>query len=236
MNPLSADTLLSVWERGRDRHPLDRALLLAGAACPEQSYGCLADWPVGRRDGALLQLRCATFGPEFEVYLDCPSCGERLEFAFAGDALQLPEPADGAAIITVQGWRFRLPTSRDLARIAAETDLERAARTLLELCYLADSDRTAPEWSTALLEEAELYMGAADPQADLELDIACAACGHAWKTGFDIGGFFWEEIAARAARLLQEVHLLARAYGWSEREILALSDARRAAYIDRVSA
>jgi len=32
------------------------------------------------------------------------------------------------------------------------------------------------------------------------------------------------------------VHALARTYGWSEREILALGDARRQAYLERVLA
>ena len=37
------------------------------------------------------------------------------------------------------------------------------------------------------------------------------------------------EMAAR--RLLPEVHALASSYGWSEKEILALSPARRRSYI-----
>jgi hypothetical protein len=36
--------------------------------------------------------------------------------------------------------------------------------------------------------------------------------------------------------LLDEVHVLARAYGWNEREILGLSAARRAAYLERALA
>ena len=36
---------------------------------------------------------------------------------------------------------------------------------------------------------------------------------------------------ARARRLLREVDVLARAYGWTEPEVLALDDARRAAYL-----
>ena len=41
---------------------------------------------------------------------------------------------------------------------------------------------------------------------------------------------------SRAVQLLDEVHQLATAYGWTEAEILALSDTRRAAYLDRVTA
>ena len=46
--------------------------------------------------------------------------------------------------------------------------------------------------------------------------------------------FLWDEVDVRARRLLDEVHALAGAYGWSEQRILALSEARRRAYLDRV--
>ena len=38
-----------------------------------------------------------------------------------------------------------------------------------------------------------------------------------------------------AARLLAEIHTLARAYGWSERDLLGMSAVRRAAYLGMVS-
>ena len=42
------------------------------------------------------------------------------------------------------------------------------------------------------------------------------------------------ELEAQAKRLLRSVHVLASAYGWSESEILALSEARRDAYVELV--
>lgn len=87
-----------------------------------------------------------------------------------------------------------------------------------------------------MLHAVEARMAELDPQGDIELDLACDACGHAWQTAFDVCAFFWEEIEARAKRLLQEVRLLASAYGWTERDVLALSDSRRAAYLKMVDA
>ena len=83
-----------------------------------------------------------------------------------------------------------------------------------------------------LLDEVERQLEALDPAADLELAMACGACGHAWQTSLDVGAFVWEEIAGRAAAVLGDVHRLALAYGWSERAILALSPQRRAAYLE----
>lgn len=225
--------VLSVWERGRTSHPLDRALVALAAACPGTPYEKLADMPVGRRDGELLRLRAALFGTELPAYVDCPTCGERLEFTLDGRSLELPAP-DETLPIEVAGLQFRLPTSRDLTEIAGDTDRERAALRLATLCWLPGEHDPPPEWS-ALMEQLEARMAEADPQGSLDLALACEACGHRWQVPFDIGGFLWEEIEARALCLLQDVDRLARAYGWSEHQVLALSEVRRAAYIEMVS-
>jgi hypothetical protein len=69
--------------------------------------------------------------------------------------------------------------------------------------------------------------------ADIELNFDCAACGHGWLDYLDIGTFFWEEFDRQAHRILNDVHRLAWAYGWDEQRILAMSSARRAAYLER---
>lgn len=226
--------VLSLWERGRTSHPLDRALVALAAACPGTPYEKLADMPVGRRDGELLRFRAAVFGTELPAYVDCPACGERLEFTLDGRSLELLAP-DETLPIEVAGFQFRLPTSRDLAAIAGDTDSERAALRLATLCWLPGEHDPRSEWSAAFMEQLEARMAEADPQGSLELDLTCEACGHRWQVPFDIGGFLWEEIEARALCLLQDVDRLARAYGWSEHQVLALSEVRRAAYIEMVS-
>jgi hypothetical protein len=52
----------------------------------------------------------------------------------------------------------------------------------------------------------------------------------------DLPAFLWTEIEAQVRRLLLDIHTLAVAYGWSEREILSLSDARRRLYLEMVQA
>jgi len=51
----------------------------------------------------------------------------------------------------------------------------------------------------------------------------------------DIVAFFWEEISAKANRLLEEVHTLALAYGWNEMDILSMSVRRRQFYFEMVT-
>src|SRR5206468_1064558 len=77
---------------------------------------------------------------------------------------------------------------------------------------------------------------AADPQAEIIVALSCPGCGRYWELLFDIAHFFWNEMAAQARRLLQEIDALARAYGWTEREILNLSPVRRQTYLELIAA
>jgi hypothetical protein len=234
MRELAAGALLFAWERGRNRHPLDRALLLYSIATPEDEPDALADRPLGRRNAALLRLRESMFGDALSACLDCPRCGEGLEFGLSASALRTQSVAD-TSHVEVDGIRFRLPTTRDLVRIAHEKDEDTAAQRLL--LSLIEANQVADEGAAvALVSRLATALEQADPRIDFALNLDCPACGHAWTASFDIAGYLWEEIDARSRRLLDEVHVLARAYGWPEPEILGLTDARRAAYLERVMA
>jgi hypothetical protein len=78
----------------------------------------------------------------------------------------------------------------------------------------------------------EAWMSDADPQADVELALACPSCGHQWPAAFDIASFLWKELHVWALRTLREVHTLARSYGWREDDVLALSGTRRQLYLE----
>lgn len=237
MIALSPERLLWAWEHGQCRHPIDRALLLHALAAPELPPERLADEPVGRRNATLFALRCANFGNHLDAWLDCPACGERLEITL--DPAQLPpifsaEPTDP---LEVGGHRLARPTSRHLARLVPLDDERQAAMQLLRDCLSSDAPLPEDEAAlAALLEAAEAALEAQDPWTELSLAFGCPACGHQDSASFDIADYLWEEIDARARELLDDIHMLARAYGWSESHILALSDARRAAYLERVQA
>jgi hypothetical protein len=73
---------------------------------------------------------------------------------------------------------------------------------------------------------------AADPQADIRIDLECPACAARWLAPFDVASYLWTELDALARRTLIQVHQLASAYGWTESEVLDLSPRRRAAYLE----
>jgi hypothetical protein len=233
MRPLSPELLLRAWEHGRRRHPIDRAVMLHALAEPALDPDRLPDAPLGDRNAAILRLRQATFGARLRAVLDCPECGERLELD-ADTTTLLAASAREAAPVEVDSLCFRPPTSRDLVGILGESDAEAARLRLLRLCLVGDGESADPQLLASLGDRVEDALEQADPLADLTLGFVCDACGHEWQAPLDVAAFLWDEVDVHARRLLDEVHLIARAYGWSEAEILALPEARRAAYIERV--
>jgi hypothetical protein len=240
MRALSPSEIVSAWERGFGRHPADRALALLAAAYPEADAAQLASYAIGRRDTCLMRLREGIFGPTATSAARCPQCSEALEFSIRMADLAGDEPTvgEGAWELLENGLRlkFRLPDSTDLKAIADCRDVGAARRRLGERCVLEARLDGAEIEREALSEEALAALSArvaeCDPLADIALDLKCAACGHGWRVRFDIATFLWQEVDALAKRLLGEVHTLARAYGWSEAEILALSSARRNYYLE----
>ena len=85
------------------------------------------------------------------------------------------------------------------------------------------------------MESLSVRMSELDPQAEIELDLSCQACGERWKELFDVEPFFWTEIQAWAGRLLLDVHHLAASYGWSESAILSMSPLRRSLYLNMIT-
>jgi uncharacterized protein (UPF0212 family) len=240
MRMLSGTELLNVWERTRTFPPEARALALLSAVLPDAPPETLADLPLGRRDALLLTLRMRLLGERMEAVAACPACGERTEFAFSVEDVRVPapEPAPARPTVRAEGYEvaFRLPGSVDLAALRSAPDVPTARRVLLARCVLEarhGRDETAPgELPETVVAAVAAEMNRLDPQADVRLATACPACAHTWETRFDVARYLWTEIDAWARRTLREVHLLASAYGWSEREILSLTPWRRQAYLN----
>ncbi|MFE3767095.1 hypothetical protein ACFXPI_35670 [Streptomyces sp. NPDC059104] len=87
-----------------------------------------------------------------------------------------------------------------------------------------------------VLDAVAAALPSVDPGADIRLDLTCALCGHGWAAPFDVAAHLWADVDACARGLLADVHTLARAYGWREEEVLALSAARRRFYLEAVGA
>lgn len=229
MGGLCGADLLRVWERGAGQHPVDRALTLLALSAPEGTDRSLvADLPIGERDERLLALRARLFGPRLVATTSCVRCGERVELEFLTSDVSRPAAAaaPGAAIPDTPA--VRPLTSRDLAAAADCVGVEQAREMLAARCLVGVVNDIERSVVARALEQA-------DPGALRVLEVRCPGCGHAWECDFDVAAYFWIEIEAAALRLLRDVHVLARGYGWSEQDILAMSPQRRRAYLELVS-
>jgi hypothetical protein len=237
----SASELLGAWERGLDRGPVERGLLLLALASPEDDPQYLASVGIGERNRRLLALREALFGSQLTGVAVCVACSQRLDLDFVADDL-LGGPATTEQLMLREGEyevELRLPDSRDLLAASLAASAEHAASLLLERCVVATRVSGGPSSEPLprhLVTAAARRLADADPQADVQLLLRCPSCGADCTTPFDIVLFLWTEIERWAARLFVEVHVLAGAYGWAEREILSLSDARRRQYLQMVGA
>jgi len=247
MRPLSVPELLAVWELGLGAMPLQRALTILSAANPGSSPPALARLSIGRRDSDLLQLREWAFGKDLTIVAACPSCNQTLELTLqieqlrraSGPKSDSADETDGCAELRDREQHrynicFRPLNSEDIASCAG-LELAAARRKLLGCCVLEarrEGVSVAPEELPEELAQPLLdSVAASDPAAETRIELSCPECHTNWNEVFDIVSFFWTEIDAWARRTLRDVNVLARAYGWREGEILAMSPMRRQIYM-----
>lgn len=239
MHDLAAQTLMTAWEAGVGA-PYGLETAACVAALSSDAMEAVAARPVGAIDRELLALRAEVFGPELEGLTECPACGETLELVFPVRDLV----ADGAAPVAQQRCAvdglevsFRLPSPADVAQAARLPTLAAGRQMLLQRCVLSVEKDGAvldlSELPDPTLESIEDAMAGADPQGACSIALTCPACGNAWESPMDIGTFVWREIDSWAERTMDEVSILARAYGWSEAQILGMSQVRRRRYLER---
>ena len=180
--------------------------------------------PSGRRDASLLDLRERLFGSASPASRPVPSCGEEIELTFnAAEVRREVGHGDGPSVVKAEGVdvTFRLPDTADLMQSMACPIVDGGARR-------APRGDASPDGRDGAAIEPRMLpagrpmrsstrMSEIDPQADVSFDVACPSCAHAWLEPFDVVTFLWTELASWArGLLLDEVHQLASAYGWSE--------------------
>lgn len=235
---LSSARLLDAWEAAAAAAPAARPLHLLQAVEPERSIEELGAEALGRRDSRLGALRRSLVGSVVEATTECPTCGEQVETTF--DLRDLWPDDDTPVVaefeVAVEGVTVvcRPLSTADLLAAAEAPD---PAADLLARCVVRVDEGGRPAALPAgALGAVEAAMAEADPRADVELSLACPGCNTEWASPFDVASFLWEEIDHAARRLLAEVDVLARAYGWREPDILVLSSWRRRRYLEMAQA
>lgn len=198
------------------------AAALAGVARDRLAALTLAMW-----EEQLFALRLALFGRRIEAEANCGHCGAGVSLIFSAEDL----PRE----VTEFSGEIGALTLADL--IAVEAEGLRGEAGLAAL--LAAAMRIGRAQAAARLsapDRAALIAALEARAAGLALEIgtACTECGASMVLPFDVAAFLDAELGARAARLLDEVHEIASAYHWSERQILALPTPRRHDYLSRI--
>ena len=229
-DPGGADELLL---HESQTHPIDTALALLARLGGEQAI-----WPelvVTDFEHLLLSLRVSRLGPHMALGFVCPHCQTQAEISFDVADLQASvspdRPAGIAADAGRPGWyraggaEFRLPTAADLAAAAIAPD---PAASLAENC-LDDVARKKPNRNRI-----ERLMAAMAPELSRQITAACPECGAQAEVMLSVPKVVIAELKREAARIYDEIDLIARAYHWPEAEILALPQQRRRVYAERI--
>jgi hypothetical protein len=234
MHSLSGERILTAWERGQASREPWRALALLAVAMPEREMTELAALPLAERNATLLRLHAMTFGPRVEGFAICAECGEQLEFAMDAEdmvrTLRAAEPETWVEADRQMG--MRPANSNDLAA-SMETASDEDARALL-LAKTLGMEGT--DLVRAMRTDWVDRFDRINASAEIRCVLPCAHCGARAALDFDVAGFVWREIQVAARRLLAEIHRLASAYGWSEKAVVRMSAARRAAYLEMLNA
>jgi hypothetical protein len=225
--------MLAVWERaaGLGRWARDDALLAPMGAAPQT---------LGTRNALLLSLRGSLFDRAWPLRSRCPGCNADCQFEVDCVALSEELSAGSAAACGIAvDWagrsiELRAPTALDVQTAARAPDAQSAARILLARCISGD---LAPDtFDDRAVDELGSHLERLDPGAVVSFALHCPSCGHDWPAAIDVGGAVWAELQRAAERSLIEVDALARAYNWTEQDVLCLSPMRRAAYLQLVGA
>lgn len=245
---LDAAAILALWERGERAEAIERASLLAAWGSAEgEGSGPMS---LRARSEQIVRLRRATFGDRLDAVAECPNCTAEAEFSLSCAAIEREVATSQARLEWAHGpfkARLRELTVADLRRIATElrSQPDRAGdeRLAIDALLGASISRLERDGVATTLDELPdtaraglvACVDAAHDAADLRVELRCPGCDATRTVRLDLGEYVWAEVAAAAERLLGEIHLLARSYGWTEREIMTLASVRRAAYVSRCS-
>jgi hypothetical protein len=164
----------------------------------------------------------------------CSACGAMADLMFSID--EVPRTAPGAGFPAVEigttlGLRsFEAPNGYHEERFALQPT-EDPRRVFAALCGLSETaEADATRFDADDLARIDMALEEMSPEIADRVSAVCAVCGERSEMMIDPLGFAFPSVES----VLRDVHLIARAYGWSEEQILAMPIARRQAYVSMI--
>jgi hypothetical protein len=188
---------------------------------------CVAD-----RQFLMRQLACALGLGRHWLSVSCTHCSQTFDVEIDLETLPVREAGASFPFATVETaagqLRLRVPSGADQLAASAQASPEQAERELLRLCLVEPA--TPPALSSAELTLVEEALEDVSPAVVTRLAATCPECRQVQELRLDP----YAAMSTPAERVLDEVHVLASHYHWSERDILGLSRERRQFYLSRV--
>lgn len=234
MNPenatrLDAAALIDLADRASLLSPGQWSLALLQRAYPQTAHDTLLALPVGASNRLVLAIRAHLRAGPLRAEPLCEACGETYElaldpadFGLGGDA---PWPDSGYRAVTISDTEvmLRAVALGDILAVENVAAPDEAAKMLAARVQNAAKDLPLD----ALAEALETL----DPGADVWLETACPECGEKQLVAFDAVHFVASELQQMSRKILCDVVDIARVFHWSEADILALPEHRRAFYV-----
>jgi hypothetical protein len=177
-------------------------------------------WDVATRE--LLVVAAARGRPE--VISDCPGCSTPMEAAVPVDHLVRTHDERRTVELPDHGDAPRVPDVADIVA-AARLSPDDAAGELAARCGLDGLDDGTLAATLAQWDDDHVLLAPT-------LAITCPTCGREAELAVDAVALAWATIDDLATAVLDDVGALARGFGWTEPEVLAVPPVRRRMYRD----
>ena len=206
-----------------------RSLLRSGKAIDSVISACLANKNInveellsGDKNAIVTFLRVSGYGSDYEVEMDCPSCGETSNHTFDLSNLQMKNLEIEPAVAGDNRFTFQLPQTQinvefrflnslqdkeiadaqDKMKKRTQSPIDRNITTRLKNVIIAIEGNSDQGYINQFVDNMNVrdsralrkYMEDHTPDLDMEQEFECVHCGHRGEVEIPITvGFFWPE-------------------------------------------
>jgi hypothetical protein len=235
--PLDGHVQLAVAEAVVDTNPRPHQVTAILAAMCAELNGTTVDADTARCISSagrewLLQRIAMQFGENANWFVaPCSACGEQFDLQVSLNAVPRSEAGPGfpvAEVDTSLGLKqFEAPNGGHEEACGTRGASKDPMRVFAALCGLTETaEEDAIRYSAADLTRIDQALETISPEIADSVDIVCPVCEFEGRARIDPLTYAFPKVDD----VLEEIHLLAAVYGWSEAEILDLPLTRRSAY------
>jgi hypothetical protein len=211
---------------------LSNCLLERDRPLPEETVW---HWSLKKRLQALLAVAVRTRGRQLVLGANCSysTCGEHIEMPLDLDVFRQDDLEEEFILdIDEKTLRVRLPNGMD-QRYWLQHREESLTAIAGKLVLAVDGGEPSEDWHLpeAWLEQLSDALEEYDNLMTLQLNSVCPACGRDLSMAVDLETQLLSSLFRVQQNLLLDIHALALAYHWTERDILELPPQRRNFYL-----